>query len=47
MKQFIVLIGMIALGIFIFSIIAGLGENTLIDISGRAILDAMNGIAGT
>jgi hypothetical protein len=40
MKQYIVLIALIALGVFIYGVIAGTGDDSLTRMSGRALMDA-------
>jgi hypothetical protein len=40
MKQFIVLIAMIALGVFLYGVIAGADEGSLTSLSGKALYEA-------
>ena len=47
MKQYIVLIAMIALGVFLYGLIAGPGENSLTHEAGRVLLGAAQGSIGT
>jgi hypothetical protein len=46
-KQYIVLIALIALGIFLYGLIAGSGEDSLTSISGKVLYDAARESAGT
>jgi hypothetical protein len=47
MKQYIVLIALIALGVFLYGLIAGPGDDSLTSISGRALYEAARESAGT
>jgi hypothetical protein len=46
MKQYIVLIAMIVLGMFLYGLIAGPGDNSLTNEAGRVLLDAARESAG-
>ncbi|MDR0519879.1 MAG: hypothetical protein LBG82_07540 [Clostridiales Family XIII bacterium] len=43
MKQYIVMIAMIALGVFIYGLIAGSSDGSLAHHAGKALLDAARG----
>jgi hypothetical protein len=40
MKQYIVLIAMIALGVFLYAVIAGADDSSLTRVSGKVLYDA-------
>jgi hypothetical protein len=43
MKQYIVLIAMVALGVFIYGLVMGAGDNSLAHQAGRALMDSARG----
>jgi hypothetical protein len=47
MKQYIVLIALIALGVFLYGVIAGPGDDSLTGMSGKALYEAASESVGT